>query len=175
MKVQGGLGSHLPKIDVIYQTLNFQNEPNSSAEEFNEWDQEYIESLGNQADEIWERISNLVLKKSRKPKRIRIRDEMRKTNVSENSGLSEGAARERGAAESVYLKKQPRLCQAREETTYKPNRTPYYLNAKRPPITSKVIKKIKATVGRKSNLQMNACKAISGFPSRNSTGQDKVE
>ena len=30
-------------------------------------------------------------------------------------------------------------------------------------------------MGRKSNLQTNACKAISGFPSRNSTGQDKVE
>ena len=63
MKVQGCLGSHLPNIDVIYQIYWIFKEPNSSAEEFNEWDQEYIESLGNQADEIWERISNLVLKK----------------------------------------------------------------------------------------------------------------
>ena len=52
--------------------------------------------------------------------------------------------RGREEQQSVYLKTQPRLCQAREEMTYKPNRTPYYLNAKRPPITSKVIKKIKA-------------------------------
>lgn len=41
MKVQERLGSYLPNI------LSFQKEPNSSAEEFNEWDQEYVESLGN--------------------------------------------------------------------------------------------------------------------------------